>query len=181
MTAAEFLSLGDALWLDFVNTARARGEPADDRLASAEAYARWLLAQRLDATDAEAQFADALRLRDRLLAVAEALDAGHPAPPGAVEAINEQLRAAAGHSRLTRVGGAWRLEFAPTRALAPLEAVARSAAESLAAPGLGVRSCRGEGCTLFFADTSVNQGRLFCCAATCGRTRSVERRRRSLR
>ena len=46
MADPEFILLGDALWLDFVNTARGRG-PVTDRLPDAAAYHRWTKATRI--------------------------------------------------------------------------------------------------------------------------------------
>jgi predicted RNA-binding Zn ribbon-like protein len=62
-----------------------------------------------------------------------------------------------------------------------LEAIAQSAATSLADPLLFVRRCVGEGCSLFFTDDSPNQSRRWCNATVCGRETRVERRRGLLR
>jgi predicted RNA-binding Zn ribbon-like protein len=75
------------------------------------------------------------------------------------------------------VGGEWRLRFAPLRPPAPLEAIARSAAATLADGRMAVRRCSGEGCSLLFTDDSAHGSRRWCDAAECGRDARVERRR----
>ena len=91
--------------------------------------------------------------------------------------LNEQLGRSAGTQQLTRVAGDWRLHFAPARPLAALEAVARSAARTLADVGTAVRRCAGETCSLFFTDNSPTGSRRWCDATTCGVNGRVERRR----
>lgn len=176
MDPAEFLSLGDALWLDFVNTARDRVRPPADRLDSPAAYHRWLAGQRLRA-DADVPFTEVRHLRERLAALAAALDAGQPPPSSTVEAINARLAGAGGHLRLMREGGSWRLDFAPAAPTGALAAIARSAAETLADERCAVRECAGETCSLFFTDDSARQNRDYCSPAACGHGRVVERRR----
>ncbi len=104
-----------------------------------------------------------------LTALAEALHAGVQPPGGAVAAINAQLARCPGSHQLTRVSGGWRLRFAPTRPLHALEAIAQSAAATLADPCHCVRRCAGETCSLFFTDDSPIQGRRWCDAVVCGR------------
>ena len=52
------------------------------------------------------------------------------------------------------MSGAWQLRFAPARPLAALEAVARSAAQTLADSVVRVRQCAGATCSLFFLDAT---------------------------
>lgn len=181
MAHPEFTLLGDAVWLDFVNSARGSAPAPPDLLPDAAAFTRWAHAQRLMQLDGGAPYPVIREFRRHLTALAEALDAGLQPPAGAVAAINTMLAGSFGSHRLIRVGGAWRLQFAPSRALAPLEAVARSAAETLADPGVVVRRCAGEQCSLFFADASPNRSRRWCTADTCGTNLRIERRRSPLR
>jgi predicted RNA-binding Zn ribbon-like protein len=116
-------------------------------------------------------------LRRQLTVLAEALDADVQPPAGAIAAINAILAGSTGSHRLIRISGKWRIQFAPSRGLAPLEAIARSAATTLADPGVVVRHCTGEPCSLFFADSSPNRSRRWCTPAICGTTLRVERRR----
>jgi predicted RNA-binding Zn ribbon-like protein len=181
MLLSEFTLLGDALWLDFVNTARGRTTFPPDLLPDEAAMVRWALAQSLHTNGDSALLVDVLRLRERLTLLAEALDGGSQPPAGSIAAINEQLARGDGCHQLTRVGGEWQVRFAPARRPGVLEAIAQSAASSLADPLLFVRRCAGESCSLFFADSSPNQSRRWCSATVCGREVRVERRRGLLR
>jgi predicted RNA-binding Zn ribbon-like protein len=181
MLQSEFTLLGDALWLDFVNTGRGRTPSAPDLLTDDEAIARWTVAQSLYANGDSPVFRDVLQLRERLTLLAEALHGGLQPPAGSISAINEHLARGDGCHQLTRVGGEWQLRFAPSRRPGVLEAIAQSAAASLADPLRFVRQCAGDGCSLFFADDSPNQSRRWCSATVCGREVRVERRRGLLR
>jgi predicted RNA-binding Zn ribbon-like protein len=176
MAHPEFTLLGDAVWLDFVNSARGRTLSPPDLIPDAAAFTRWAHAQRLIQLGGEASHAAVFRFRQHLTALAEALDSGLQPPAGAIAAINAMLEGTPGSNRLTRVSGEWRLQFAPARALAPLEAIARSAAATLADAAVTVRRCAGETCSLFFTDSSPHRSRLWC-APICGANQRVERRR----
>lgn len=177
----EFTLLGDAIWLDFVNTARGRTPSPPDLLPDEGAVLRWATAQSLYLDGGAPSLQDTHRLRERLTALAEALHYGLQPPAGSIAAINEQLAQGGGCHQLTRVGGEWQLRFAPARRPALLEAIAQSAAANLADPLRFVRRCAGEGCSLFFTDDSPNQSRRWCSATVCGREVRVERRRGLLR
>ena len=180
MSESEFTLLGDAVWLDFVNTAQGRASPPPDLLPSLEAVGRWARAQSLGWVDGAA-LDEVLTFRVRLTALAEALHSDAQPPAASITAINEQLSRSGGSHQLTRVGGEWLLRFAPDRPPTLLEAIAQSAAAALADPLLFVRRCAGDGCSFFFTDNSPNQGRRWCNAALCGRPVNVERRRGLLR
>ena len=177
MAHPEFTLLGDAVWLDFVNSARGRTLSPPDLLPDAAAFTRWAHAQRLMQVNGGAPYPVIHQFRQQLTALAEALDADLQPPAGTVAAINAVLAGSPGSHRLTRIGGEWRLQFAPTRALAPLEAIARSAAATLADPAVIVRRCAGETCSLFFTDASPTRSRRWCTTAICGINLRVERRR----
>lgn len=181
MSEVDFTLLGDAIWLDFVNTARGRTAPPPDLLPDAAAIQRWTLAQRLHSDGDAPELEPALRLRERLTALAEALNLGLQPPAGSIAAINEQLALGPGYHQLTRVGGEWQLRFSPVLRPPVLQAIARSAATSLADPLLLVRCCAGEHCSLFFIDDSPNQSRRWCNQELCGRDVRIERRRGLLR
>ena len=181
MSEVVFTLLGDAIWLDFINTARGRIAPPPDLLLDDTAMSQWTLAQRLHSDGDAPPLDNALRLRDHLTALAEALHQGLQPPAGSIAAINEQLAQGQGCHQLTRVGGEWQLRFSPVRRAPVLQAIARSAAASLADPLLSIRRCAGEGCSLFFTDDSPNQSRRWCDAALCGRDVRIERRRGLLR
>ena len=181
MSQTEFTILGDAIWLDFINTARGRIVPPPDLFSDQAALLRWVAIQSLYLDGEMPSLESALRLRERLTVLAEALHDGLQPPAGSIAAINEQLAQGDGCHQLIRVGGEWQLRFAPARRPTVLEAIAHSAAATLAEPMLFVRRCAGESCSLFFADDSPNQSRRWCSAAVCGREVRVERRRGLLR
>jgi predicted RNA-binding Zn ribbon-like protein len=180
MANPEFTLLGDAVWLDFVNSARGRDPTPPDLLPDSDAYARWSRAQQLDPGH-DTPFDLVRSFRAQLTELAEALHAGLHPPATAVAAINAQLGRCAGSHQLTRVNGSWRLRFAPSPPLRALEAVARSAAGTLADSAAIVRRCAGETCSLFFTDQTRTGSRRWCDMATCGRSAPVERRRRQPR
>jgi predicted RNA-binding Zn ribbon-like protein len=177
MPLEEFILLGDALWLDFVNSARGRIAVSPDRLPDPAAWARWSLLQHLEGTGDLVPFAQVLELRARLTELAEAMHDGRVAPAGVIAVLNEHLGRTTGRQQLTRVGGEWRLRFAPLRPPPPLEAIARSAAATLADGRTAVRRCAGESCSLLFTDDSANGSRRWCDAGECGRDARIERRR----
>jgi predicted RNA-binding Zn ribbon-like protein len=181
MTEPEFTLLGDALWLDFINTARGRGPTPPDLLPDETALLRWSAAQSIDLNGGPPPLPLVRQLRERLTVLAEALHAGLQPPAGSIAAINEQLAQGGGCHQLTRIMGEWQLRFAPERRPAMLQAIAQSAAASLADSLRFVRRCAGEGCSLFFSDDSPNQSRRWCNIAVCGRQMKVERRRGLLR
>jgi predicted RNA-binding Zn ribbon-like protein len=181
MAESEFTLLGDALWLDFINTARGRGPTPPDLLPDEAALLRWSAAQNIDLNGGQPPLPLVLQLRERLTALAEALHAGLQPPAASIAAINEQLAQGGGCHQLTRISGEWQVRFAPERRPAILQAIAQSAAASLADSLRFVRRCAGEDCSLFFSDDSPNQSRLWCSIAVCGRRLKVERRRGLLR
>lgn len=177
MASDGFILLGDALWLDFVNTARGRTALAPDLLSDSDAFTAWCDLQHLDGHGDSAPFATVLALRDRLSELAQALHDLRQPSAGAIAALNEQLARSSGSHQLTRIGGEWRLRFAPARPLGPLEAVARSAAATLSDSAIVVRQCASDECTLYFTDDSPTGSRRWCDSAVCGGNVWVERRR----
>ena len=177
MPDPEFLLLGDALWLDFVNTTAACTRP--ELLPDPAAYLRWTKAVRVDPPGDAAAFEEARRLREHLLSLARALDGSRNPPPAAIEAVNRSLAMLEGREHLLRVGGSWQIRFAPARPPTALEAIARSAGETLANPLALVRRCANPECSLFFVDESTHQHRRWCSPSRCGLGYRVERRRRT--
>lgn len=177
MSLDAFILLGDALWLDFVNTARGRTAFPPDRLPNADAYADWCAVHHLDGAQEADAFPGVIDLRARLSELADALHSGRQAPSAAIAAINDLLGRSTGTRQLTRVGGEWRLHFAPARPLAALEAIARSVAATLADATVVVRRCAGETCSLIFTDDSASGSRRWCDPTACGLNVRVERRR----
>jgi predicted RNA-binding Zn ribbon-like protein len=176
MPDPEFLLLGDALWLEFVNTMAAPFGMADT-LSDSGAYLRWTKAVRVESPADAAAFAEAIRFRAQLMDLARAMDGGRSPPPSAIEAVNTRLVRLEGRQQLVRIGGAWRLRFVPNRPPAAHEAIALSAAQTLASPVERVRRCANPDCGLFFVDESSGQGRRWCSRSRCGQRGRIERRR----
>ena len=174
--AQPFVILGDAIWVDFVNTARGVG-PTIDRLSDHNAYLEWTRLEKLAPDDPPVGFAEILDFRARLVSLAKAVSAGRQAPAGSIHAINAILAQTTGYHQLTRVQGSWRTVFSPLRNAAAMDAIARSAAVTLSNPEALVRQCSGAACTLYFIDTSPNHSRRWCSSATCGKQLRVDRRR----
>ncbi|HEX5386353.1 MAG TPA: CGNR zinc finger domain-containing protein [Gemmatimonadales bacterium] len=181
MPDQEFTLLGDACWLDFVNTTCGRAAAPPDLLPDPAAYHRWSKAGKLVSDVDAVPFEEVLAFRRRLLGLAEALAVGRPAPAPAIAAINAVLAAEGGRERLVRGSGVWRRSFAPDRAATARIAVARSAADTLTDATRHVRRCAGDPCSLFFLDGSPTQSRRWCSAAHCGGRGRIERRRGLLR
>ncbi|HEX6645248.1 MAG TPA: ABATE domain-containing protein [Gemmatimonadales bacterium] len=180
MADPEFILLGDALWLDFVNTARGRG-PVTDRLPDAAAYHRWTKATRIGSDADTTPFPAVRRFRAKLLELAAALDGGAAAPPSVVAAVNKLLEQDTGRERLTREAGAWRLRFAPSAVPEGLVAIAHSAAATLSGTDTEVHECAADACTLLFAVPRGALERRWCSLEPCGRDTRIERRRGAFR
>ncbi|MDH4131740.1 MAG: ABATE domain-containing protein [Gemmatimonadota bacterium] len=178
MADPEFILLGDALWLDFINTTASQSGTLD-ALPDPAAYRRWCKAVRAAPPENPEEWSQAVALRSLLTSLARSLDQGRGPPAPAIAALNALLQRVEGHQRLMRVGGGWQLRFAPGRPGLALEAVACSAAATLADPTVQIRHCVGQNCALFFSDNSPNQVRRWCSGQRCGRTGRIERRRAS--
>src|SRR3990172_6269810 len=106
MSEPEFTLLGDAVWLDFVNTARGRVPSPPDLLPTVAAVGRWAQAQSLAWVDGNGISLDeVLIFRGRLTGLAEALHSDVQPPAVSITAINEQLSRNGGSHQLTRVSG----------------------------------------------------------------------------
>lgn len=178
MPDPEFILLGGALWLDFVNT-EASPPGARDLLTTPGSWLRWTAAAQLASPVRSADHDEARRSRSRLAALAHALTHGGSPPSVAVQAVNELLNTLAGSEQLVRVSGAWKLRFAPGRPPGALQSIAASAARTLADPLVLVRRCADPACGLFFLDESPGQTRHWCGRVHPGQPGRVERRRAS--
>jgi predicted RNA-binding Zn ribbon-like protein len=196
-----FLFVGNAAWLDFVNTEIMSGGEGVDLLDDFGDLVEWLSAARL-VSAAEAKAArerwaamaegrrvleSARRFRSVLRSTAERLAAGHRVADDAVAAVNDVLARPAHATAIRRDGHGFvradRWHFAAAAdVLAP---VAESARDLLCDGDLSlVRKCRNPDCILFFYDTTKNHGRAWCSMSACGNRTKVAahyRRRREAR
>lgn len=173
----EFVLLGDALWLDFINTRCSREADPPDLLADAREWTRWCGLMQL--TTDPASHPAALTLRDQLTSIATALATGAPVPSQSLRALNLRLQDVPGRQQLVRVSGRWELPFVPANQPGTLDRIALSAAKTLALPQAEVRICAGPTCSLFLLDQSPQLTRRWCSPTHCGRGMRVERRRRT--
>lgn len=176
----EFVLLGDALWLDFVNTAREAGA-RDDTMPDLAAYHRWAKACRLPSDADAVEFSSIRRIRARLAQLADALIAGSPAPSRAITTLNQLLRRRDGHEVLVRESGKWRVRFLPADPSPALIAIARSAAATLAEPDVVLRYCANASCRLRFQDLTSLHDRYVCSPLRPCSELTIERRRGLLR
>jgi predicted RNA-binding Zn ribbon-like protein len=185
-----FLFLGNALWLDFVNTEIISGGERADLLRSEADLWAWLAqAGALETgngpseTDGERLLGRARDLRTSLRSMADQVTRGDSVSEEVVEAINGVLRLRQGNMQLCRDGDIWRQEFRSedTGGDTALLPVAQSAAELLSAGEWRlVRRCEGPKCILYFYDTSKNHKRRWCSMAGCGnRIKAAEHYRRN--
>ncbi|MEW9549650.1 ABATE domain-containing protein [Nonomuraea sp. NPDC050783] len=171
------LLIGEPLALDLLNT-RARDFDALDTPGSFQA---WLARQgeRLAAPPGPLPpdgLAAVRRLRGHVAAALEAVRAGDPPPPAALDALNEAARAAPPHRVLE-----WRGEGPHLRTerdgdpLAGLLAqLAEAAVDLLADPAAGrVRGCEGPGCRMLFLP--AHPRRRWCSPDLCGNRVRVAR------
>jgi predicted RNA-binding Zn ribbon-like protein len=176
----EFVLLGDALWLDFVNTAPEPGA-RPDTLPDLAAYHRWTKACRLPSDANALEFSGIRRVRARLVLLADALTDGTPVPSRTISTINQLLSRNTGHEQLVRESGKWQVKFLPVEAPPALEAVARSAAATLAESEVVLRFCANDACRLRFQDRTPFHDRYWCSPLRECTEVPVERRRSALR
>src|SRR5262245_25972668 len=182
--AGRFLLVGGRLAIDFANSVHSPAT-GGDALAGWDDVTAFLAAAGSGGEgDAARAFSRALALRDVIRDVLTALVARRPVAPASVEAINDVLRAGAGHDRLVADGRGWRLEFVSGRGdrSAALVPIARSAAALITeARTAAVRKCGNPRCVLYFYDDSRSRRRRWCSMAVCGNRMKVAahaRRRR---
>ena len=173
----DFSFVGNALWVDFLNTEPARpGGGRDDLISTPRAFVRWANAAGLIGSEDsfqpdEAWLADARRLRATLREGAEALAADRPPPTATIAAVNERLARNPVVSALTKDGSGW--EVRPRFDAPPADALlGRLAADFAGTVASGrterLRQCEHPNCVMMFIDTSKNGRRRWCSMETCG-------------
>jgi predicted RNA-binding Zn ribbon-like protein len=185
-----FLFIGNALWVDFVNTQVVEAGRLVDRLCQFDDLVAWLVqAQVIDALQAQnistgwggraeaaSTLAQALAFRAQLRRMLERIIASTSVPQAAITAINIWLSRPAGHTEVRRIQGGFARHFqahfeAPTQLLFP---IAESACNLLCSGDLSLlRKCENTACVLFFYDTTKNHRRRWCSMAVCGNRMKV--------
>jgi predicted RNA-binding Zn ribbon-like protein len=130
-------------------------------------------------TSAPAQRAlrQALALREALFAIFSATVNKSPAPPDALNTLNQCLRSAADHSQLVERKKHFSWNFVDSLSHeAVFWPIARSAADLLVSDRLQfVRTCSSKTCQWLFLDTSKNHRRRWCSMKVCGNRVKVRR------
>ena len=179
-----FLFIGNALWLDFINTEKMHEGARTDLLNSYAVWVKWLVeAKVIEASQAEdlrklgqgpageQALAQIKNFRASLRAMAAAGMAGHEIPGDAISAINILLKRDRGYLQVVPNGDAFAAQNVAawndaTDILAP---IARSAADFLIDNRLHlVHKCESSRCILHFYDNTKNHGRRWCRMSTCG-------------
>jgi predicted RNA-binding Zn ribbon-like protein len=188
----EFLFVGNARWVDFVNTELSDGQSDFELLPDFEQLLRWGResgaldepAARAIAETAAAGRAKVVReahqLRTELRASAQRMAQGEVASGASVALVNSILRDHPRALQLQRHAAGWsaRHEELKIGARVILARVAEDFAEFLSsADPSTVRRCENSPCKIFFHDTSRNRARRWCSMRICGNRSKVARHR----
>jgi len=187
MSHAPFVFSGENLALDLLNTASGAAERDGDRLASPMDVVRWLVEAELLSTSEKERFEqsppdtrllweEALRFRCDARDALQAWLRGAQIPEGSLFALNRCLEALTTALRLRTEGHELRLETTRrhTGTAGYLAPVAKELADLLLGGSpTRVRQCAGDGCGLWFRDTSKNGSRRWCSMARCGNRAKV--------
>ena len=168
----DFLFVGGAAWLDFVNTEKISHGARVDLLSTPEDLAEWAKAANLT-SDRHVPLLHAKKFRAELRGLAEALSNGRNAPVASLQAINAELRKHSGYFEVVLSDGSYGKRFVES-GNALLGQLAESAAQTLCEGNPSfVRRCDNPNCILYFYDTTKNHGRRFCSPAVCGNRMKV--------
>ncbi|QND53784.1 hypothetical protein HB779_19215 [Phyllobacterium sp. 628] len=180
-----FIFLGNALWLDFVNTQIIDGELVD-LLAGGDAFMDWARATDLPTGESGAKAFDTALIETRsfraqLREAANGLAAGTALNPDFIADINRRMAEHPVATILENSGSGWAtrakpVTTGPDRVLAD---IAHDFARFVATEGTNVRKCSNERCCVVFYDTSKNHTRRWCSMEACGnRAKAAGRRAR---
>lgn len=190
MMTVPFLFLGNAAWLDFVNTEIGIGDERVELLTDFDALMRWgreaaLLGGNedqgsggagLDQSRRTAILNEALSLRAELRKAAGDLTRGRSPGSPLVDRVNKILGEHPIVLSLRRADGAWGIGLTPTEP-GPRDVLARVAEDfarfmATADPRF-LRRCANERCRIYFYDTSKNHTRRWCSMELCGNRAKV--------
>ena len=176
-----FDAIGGNRALDFVNTVANRGNPDKrrDLLATPSNLQSWFAAHGLPAAGlTDSDLTEGRAIRERLLDVFLPPSQGLAVDQTALDAFDNDLRAATAACRLQSQGKRIVWGWAPDadalhRALFP---VLVDAAELLVSNDLEkVRECQGPGCGWLFVDRSRGRPRRWCSMSDCGNKAKARR------
>eukprot|EP01133_Synstelium_polycarpum_P028229 gene28230-biopygen23944 len=180
-----FIFLGNALWLDFVNTQIIDGALID-LIGNDGAFLQWaktadLQADEDDAATFDAALTEAQAFRAHLRAAADSLAAGTALNPAFVADINRRMAEHPVATVLENSGSGWATSAKPVTSgpQSVLAAIATDFARFVSTEATNVRHCGNERCCIVFYDTSKNHTRRWCSMETCGnRAKAAGRRAR---
>lgn len=183
-----FIFLGNALWLDFVNTQIIDGEFID-LIGKDGAFLQWaktadLQADQADAARFNAALTEAQAFRAQLRAAADGLAAGTALNPAFIADINRRMAEHPVATVLETSGSGWATSAKPvtTGPQSVLAEIASDFARFVTDEATNVRHCSNERCCIVFYDTSKNHTRRWCSMETCGnRAKAAGRRARIAR
>jgi predicted RNA-binding Zn ribbon-like protein len=176
-TESPFLFVGNALWLDFVNTRIVRDGRPVDLLANSADLRKWAIMAHLasegsnggDIKKWEELVQSAKDLRANLRVLADKMDRGLGIGSGELNVVNYHLDGLT--PVLTNQDGDWRVIYDSGREPAGgiLSQIALSLATLIVEDGSKfVHKCESPNCVLYFYDTSKNHKRRWCSMASCG-------------
>ena len=186
MGTVVFPFLGNALWVDFLNTEPALpGGGRSDLIVTPEAFRSWACAagelapgDRFQPGPREME--EARRFRAILREGAQSLLDGHAPPKATVNAVNEMLARSPLVMSLVEKGTGWGLTEHSMigEATALLGRVAADFACTLVSGRPDrLRQCEHPGCVMLFIDTSKNGKRRWCSMETCGNRKKAANHR----
>lgn len=181
--------VGD-LAVEFANTVHLPADPAGSlhswsdlvdflELRGGVASGDGAMLRRMGETDARrcaGALAQALRLRETIRAMLDAMASKRSLRAQWVAEVNQALASGAGASRLLRQDTGWRLGLSPGPAgpLRVLTPIARAIADLVVSgPSVEIRKCANPRCVLYFRDRSRTRRRRWCSMAVCGNRMKV--------
>ena len=169
----DFLFVAGARALDFLNTEAVMEGEHVDLLRSEDDVRAWLITSGLVARRDAGRLTGVLlrnirELRTHWRQVAERLAGGGSLRPKELEPIAAVLARTSGRLGLQHAAGKTTVTFMPD-ALDASFVIAREIASFLSDAELRyVRRCEGDGCILFFHDTTKSHTRRWCSMSGCG-------------
>ncbi|HEY8562736.1 MAG TPA: ABATE domain-containing protein [Pyrinomonadaceae bacterium] len=181
----KFSLIANNLFLDFVNTLKARDGQSFETLDNFTDFLAWTIAAGLlsrtevetlfrnwrDKAEARDFVSEAVEFRNVLRAAAESIAKTRKAPANSVSAINERLKKPSGYTEIerTEIGFEKRFRFDLSEPANLLQPIAEAAADFLCYANFDLlRKCESDSCVLYFYDTTKNRRRRWCSMSGCG-------------
>ncbi len=181
----KFSLIANNLFLDFVNTEKARGGQKFETLESFADFLAWNIAAGLleapqadeifakwkDDSTTDALLSEVVKFRNTLREMAEQIADDRAVTDAALAAINEKLTNQSGFTEIVRSENGFEKSFRfdlsePSKLLHP---IAESAADFLCYANFEfLRKCESSACVLYFYDTTKNHRRRWCSMSGCG-------------